>query len=68
MKGASAPPAAPDTLPDPRIFIIVDDRVEAGSEEAETTPISETEAEVDELPVDVDMVRYVSLPFNEVEE
>jgi len=31
-------------------------------------PISETALEVDELPVDVDMVRPASLLFNEVEE
>ena len=62
MRGVSTSPEQPGPLPDPGAFID-DERTEAGSEEVATT-MSQTEAEVDELPEDVDMVRRVSLLFN----
>ena len=59
IRGVSVSPEPPDPLPDPRAFVD-DERTEAGSEEV-ATAMSQTEAEVDELPVDVDMVRRVSM-------
>ena len=64
IKGVPVPPdLRPIPPPDPPILIdddLADAEDETGSEEVET-PISEA----DELPVDVDVVRLVSLRLND---